>query len=129
MKKKNENENIERRKYIRMSKNFILSYNIKGKPSITHKVSQLKNISKGGICLITKQSYDPSTLLTIELRTPYLADVTQFEGTVLQSHEKISNIIYETRLQFNELSPQAEFLLQKLEEFFKQEKGEAKDNE
>ena len=46
------------------------------------------------------------TKLIVELKTPYLVDITHLEGTVLESHEKIPNIIYETRLQFENLSSQ-----------------------
>ncbi len=109
----------ERRKYLRIKKNFILSYYTKSEPSVRYKVSQMKNISKGGMCFITSQKYAPETMLIVELRTPYFADITYLEGIVLESHEKIPGIIYETRLRFENLSPQATFLLDKLEEFFK----------
>ena len=59
----------------------------------------------------------------VEIRTPYIADITRLEGKVLESHEKLKDIIYETRLQFENLTPQNEILLNKLEEFFIKEKG------
>jgi len=124
---KNQPHQPERRRYIRIKKNFILSYYAKSEPAVRYKVSQMKNIGKGGMCFITSQKYLPDTPLIIELRTPYLADVTQLEGIVLESHEKIPDIIYETRLRFDNLSPQAIFLLDRLEEFFK--KGEHNNHE
>lgn len=112
-------EGKERRKYLRIKKTFILSYYTSTEPAVRYKVSQMKNIGKGGMCFITSQKYAPGTILIIELRTPYFADITILEGVVLESHEKLANIIYETRLSFQNLSPQAVFLLNKLEEFFK----------
>lgn len=117
---KNEDQkNEERRKHLRIKKNFIMSYYLEGEPSVRYKVTQLKNISKGGMCFITAQQYAKGTRLIVELRTPYLVDITRMEGTVLESHEKLSEIIYETRIQFGALTPPAEFLISKLEELFK----------
>ena len=124
MSKPNEKIPEERRKYVRIKKNFILSYSLKKSASIKYDITQLKNISQGGMCFITTQKYERGTQLTIDLRTPYFADVTIFEGAVLESHEKLKNIIYETRIQFEQLSPQSEFLLKKLEEFFLKEQAQ-----
>ncbi len=117
----------ERRQYLRVKKNFILTYYLETEPAVKYKVTQLKNISKGGMCFITSQKYAPMTKLIVELKTPYLVDITHLEGTVLESHEKIPNIIYETRLQFENLSSQAQFLIDKLEELFR--KGIGNSNE
>mgnify|MGYP001599594692 CR=1 len=117
--KNEEPKNEERRKHLRIKKNFIMSYYLEGEPSVRYKVTQLKNISKGGMCFITAQQYPKATRMIIELRTPYLVDITRIEGAVLESHEKLSEIIYETRIQFESLTPQAEFLISKLEELFK----------
>ncbi|OGX26055.1 MAG: hypothetical protein A2787_00290 [Omnitrophica WOR_2 bacterium RIFCSPHIGHO2_01_FULL_48_9] len=117
----------ERRQYLRIKKNFILSYYLSTEPAVKYKVTQLKNISQGGICFITPQKYDSGTKLIIELKTPYLVDITHLEGAVLESHEKLPNIIYETRLKFENLSAQALFLIEKLEELFR--KGIGNHNE
>lgn len=117
--KNEEQKNQERRKHLRIKKNFILSYYLEGEPSVRYKVTQLKNISKGGMCFITEQKYPVGTKIIVELRTPYLVDITRMDGKVLESHEKLPEIIYETRIKFEPLTPQAEFLISKLEELFK----------
>src|SRR3989338_7488376 len=122
-KKKDQPQPEERRKYIRIKKNFIMTYFLKDQPAVKHEASQLKNISKGGLCFITAQKYEPQMRVIVEIRTPYIADITRLEGKVLESHEKLKDIIYETRLQFENLTPQNEILLNKLEEFFIKEKG------
>ncbi len=115
----NYNENwAERRRHQRIEKNFILTYYEKTNPSIKIELTQLKNISKGGLCFITTKAFSPSTKLGLELRTPYLSDTTYLEGTVLESRPKIEGIIYETRLQFEQLNPQADFLISKMIEVF-----------
>lgn len=108
----------ERRKYKRIKKNFILSYFDKANPEQKLELTQLKNISLGGACFVTTKAFNPGTIIGIELKTPYLADTTYLEGAVIQSNERVKNIIYETRLQFSNISTEAEFLLKKMMEFF-----------
>ena len=71
------------------------------------------------MCFVTSSGYTPKVVLVIDLKTPYLADPTTLEGTVLGSKEMISNILYETRVSFSKLSPQAEFVIKKIIENFK----------
>jgi hypothetical protein len=99
---------------MRIEKHFIISYYEKDDPMIKHDISQIKNISLGGMCFVSAQSYAPSTKIGIDMRTPYLTDTVPMEGTVLESREKIRNMIYETRLVFDKLSEQAELIIKKL---------------
>lgn len=104
----------ERRRYLRIEKHFIISYYDKSDPKVKQDISQIKNISLGGMCFVTSQGYVPSTKIGIDMKTPYLADTVHMEGTVLESHEKIHHMIYETRLVFDQLSEQAEIIIEKL---------------
>ena len=117
----------DRRKYLRIKKHFILSFYDKKDPTVKHEVSQLKNISLGGSCFITIRPYESSTKLVLELKTPYLAGTIHLEGTVLESLEKVPDLLYETRLAFDALSPQAEFVLHKIVNYFQE--GSKKDHE
>ena len=115
----NENKmDQERRRSQRIRKHFILSYFEKDYPDRRYELTQLKNISHGGMCFITSQKFNPGVKLGIELKTPYVAETTYLEGVVLESHEKIRSMIYETRLKFEFLDPQGEFWVAKLIEFF-----------
>lgn len=116
--KSHKNVEHERRKDERICKNFILSYFEKSRPQEKYELTQLKNIGKGGMCFVTSRKFEPGTQINIELHTPYLAETTYLEGVVRESHEKAKDLLYETRLQFECLDPQAEFLLAKLIEFF-----------
>jgi hypothetical protein len=108
----------ERRKHERIKKSFILSYYDIATPNHKVEITQLKNISLGGMCFVTTKGFEPETKLGVELKTPYLAGTTHLEGTVMQSHEKMKGTIYETRLQFGSLDTEAKLLLEKLTRFF-----------
>jgi len=110
--------NEERRQYERIKKSFILSYYDLANPERKFEITQLKNISYGGMCFITSKNYESSTKLGVELKTPYLAGTTHLEGAVLGSNEKMKDAIYETRLQFGPLEAEAKVLLGKLIKLF-----------
>ncbi len=114
----------ERRRYHRIQKNFILTYYDMANPDHRFEATQLKNISLGGMCLITSKGFPAHTVLAIELKTPFLLELTHLEGLVLESHEKVKDIIYETRLEFKNLSLDAEYLLNKLVEHFEKKEQE-----
>ena len=117
-------DNKERRRYIRIEKHFIISYYEKNDPHLKHNISQLKNISMGGMCFVSDQKFARGIQLGIQVKTPYLADMINIEGTVLEPHEKVPGMIYETRLSFDALSAEAEFVLKKIVETFSKVKEE-----
>jgi len=86
-----------------------------------YDASQLKNISLGGMCFVTSKAFSVGARLGIELKTPFMAELTHLEGVVRGSTEKLKNIIYETRLQFENLTPQAQFVIGKLIQYFEKE--------
>ncbi len=117
----------ERRRYKRIKKNFILTYFDKKNPEQRFELTQLKNIGRGGMCFITSRKFEPSTVIGVELKTPYLSEITHLEGVILGSEEKVTGVIFETRLEFKALTSQAEIMLDQLIDFFIS--GEKKYNE
>ena len=117
---RNEEIRRERRQYHRIKRHFIISYYDKEIPRVKHEMSQLKNISLGGTCFVASKYFKPGTKLTLEMKTPYLAGMVHLDGTVLDSQERLANILYETRLTFDPLTEQAEFVLKKIVEHFKE---------
>ena len=105
----------ERRKFKRIKKHFILTYYAKNDPTKRFDVTQLQNISRGGMCFLSTIEYPFNTQLAVELKTPYVADVVNLEGVVLEIRVKVPNMIFKTRLTFKELSPIAGNVLDKLE--------------
>lgn len=104
----------ERRKHERINKSYVLRYFLRENPAEKFEITQLKNISMGGMCFVTTEAYPPNSTLGIELKTPYVSETTYLEGRVLQSHEKAGSMLYQTRVEFYELNDHAKLLLSKI---------------
>ena len=115
-----DNPSNERRKYLRIYRNFIMSYHEKGKSMIKHNVSQVNNVSKGGLGFASTHPLKQGVVVTIDLKAPFIADPIRLEGVVLGCKEKIPELIYEVRLQFQEISQQALTALEKIEDYSKE---------
>ena len=109
----------ERRKHLRVYRNFIMSYHEKGKPVIRHHVSQVNNVSKGGVSFSSTHPLEQGAVITIDLKTPFIADSIILDGVVLECKEKVPDLIYEVRLQFQQTSPQVLTVLDKIESYGK----------
>jgi hypothetical protein len=107
----------ERRKHVRIYRNFIMTYHEKGKSSAKHKVSQVKNVSKGGMSFTSTHPLDQGTVVLIDLKVPFVAHPIHLEGIVLECQEKISEMIYHVRLQFHEISAHVLTVLEKIESY------------
>ena len=114
------NPSNERRKHLRIYRNFIMSYHEKGKSMIKHNVSQVNNVSKGGLGFASTHPLKQGAVVTIDLKAPFIADPIRLEGVVLECKEKIPELIYEVRLQFQEISQQASAALEKIEDYSKE---------
>ena len=108
-----------RRKHVRIYRNYILSYHLKGKGNVKYEMSQVNNISKGGINFTVTAPFDKGSDLVIEMKTPFLDDHVTLQGTVLESRQKVQGLLYEVRIQFHDLAPQAEEILAKIEQYSK----------
>ncbi len=111
----------DRRKYVRIYRHFILTYYPVSAPSSQKEVSQINNISQGGMNFSVTEPLEIGTQLGIELKTPFLADSIYLQGEVLECREKISKLIYEIRLQFKDISAQAKEVLAKVEQYANKE--------
>lgn len=114
----NEPDFKEKRAFKRIEKHFILTYYDTKNPEQKFSATQLKNISRGGMSLVTDKAFKPGTILEIEIKSAFFASITHMHGKVLESHEHAKDIIYETRLQFINLSTQAEAVIKTAIEFF-----------
>lgn len=106
-----------RRKHVRIYRHFILTYFPVSNPTQQHEVSQINNISQGGVSFAVTKPVEAATVLGIDLKTPFLSEGVYLQGEVLECREKISNLIYEVRLQFKDLSAQAQETLVKIEQY------------
>jgi hypothetical protein len=113
------NSSNERRKYLRIYRNFIMSYHEKGKSIVKHHVSQVNNVSKGGLSFSSTYPLKEGIVVIIDLKPLFIADSIRLEGVVLECREKIPDIIYEVRLQFQEIPEPVLMVLQKIESYDK----------
>ncbi len=96
----------ERRKHLRIDRNFVVSYRIYGDPN-NIDVSQTKNFSEGGMLLTTNRLFDDGTILAIEIRLPLVSQSIRVLGKILETKEIAHNLIYETRLVFTYMDDQS----------------------
>lgn len=105
---------MERRKCSRIAKPYIISFYDKHDPEKKHDLTQIKNIGWGGMCFSSSKPYKPGTSLSIESQTSYLDDPVHLEGVVIESCEKVPDLLYVQHLAFHKLNSQAEFVLKKI---------------
>ncbi len=111
----------DRRQHPRIYRNFILSYWLTDNAKEKFEVSQLNNISQGGVSFIATAPIVENSKVSIELSTPFLTDKILLEGSVLQSIVKIEGLIYEIRVQFEQPSQSALEILKKIETYAQQQ--------
>ena len=110
----------ERRRHPRIEKHFILTvYDIDNK-NADHCVSQLKNISRGGFCFSSSFAINVGTRLQTMIKTPYMGQTINIVTRVVDSKEKVPNVIYDIHVQIEEATPEAQEILQKIEKSFMQ---------
>lgn len=111
------NPGSERRKHVRVDRNFILTYHDKNSPYVKNEITQLRNISRGGLCFVSTRTFPVSLELIIEMRTPFTTGTVSIEGVVLESRERIKNMIYDVRLEFKNVQPAVMEILEKIEQY------------
>jgi hypothetical protein len=110
-------EGKERRQFIRIKKNYIIRFCAKSNPALKFEVSQVENVSKGGLCFTSTIKFNEGDDLAIELRTPYVTDIIYLEGNILHIQETIKGLLYSNRLKFHDISPEAAIVLEKIEKY------------
>jgi hypothetical protein len=112
----------EQRRFPRMEKQFVLSYYDLQNPDDTNGVSTLKNISKGGLSFCATHKLVKGSVVGVQLRTPFHPVPVHFEGLVVGVTETRAKRIYFIRLQFQELSDEANAVVDKAFELLKDRK-------
>jgi len=110
----------ERRKHPRVEKHFIITFYDLDKKDADHCISQLKNISYGGLCFSSSFPLALGTKLQTMIKTPYMGQAVNVVTRVVDSKEKVPNVIYDIRVKLEEATPEAEEILKKIEKNFLQ---------
>jgi hypothetical protein len=113
----------ERRKHTRVPRSLVVSYAVSGEAEEKRDITQVKNISQGGMLFTTNRMFLPKTLLSIKVRFPSKSDWAEITGEVIESKEVIRDLVYGTRVHFVTISPEDKQTIGKLVEQFKQERG------
>jgi len=100
---KNNYSGPERRKHYRTDANFVVSYRLVQQPD-NYDLSRSKNVSQGGMLITTNRKFDKGTLLALTIRFPFVNAKIEIVGEVVDSRMIVTNLIYETRLRFLNLS-------------------------
>ncbi len=100
----------ERREHRRIKASFVVSY----RPLEEHEyadLSQTKNFSQGGMLLTTNVKFSANTFLKMYIRVPNVREKINLIGRVVDSKEVVKNLIYETRIGFQDLDEKIASLL------------------
>ncbi|MFC1514461.1 PilZ domain-containing protein [Candidatus Omnitrophota bacterium] len=100
----------ERRRHKRVKVSFVVSYRPLEKDEDAD-LSQTKNFCQGGMLLTTNKKFDKGTLLKIYIRVPLVKGKIYLIGQVLDSKVIVKNLIYETRIAFQNLEDEIERVL------------------
>lgn len=93
----------DKRRFPRIKGRFIIRYRIHGHEEI-EDVAQAKDFSFGGILFTTSKEFPPGTLLDTEVQLPVSNAKLDLIGKVLSSKEIVKGSIYETRIEFIDVS-------------------------
>jgi len=91
---------LERRRFVRINANFVVSY-IDVTPEVSKSnITQTKNIGLGGILVTTDRKIKAGTILKIKLMIPTAPTYVEVKVEVVGCKEKVKDLIYEIRGRF-----------------------------
>jgi len=105
----------ERRKFLRISATFVVSYYIY--PSEAKKIDMTltHNISLGGICFSADRDFAMGTILNVSLKLPKIDRLIVFLGKVVYiNNQKDRPSLYDIGLKFVEAEEQDLFILENI---------------
>lgn len=96
----------EKRRWTRYKKQYVVKYALSDKAQVLYDVSQLFDISKGGMKFFSYENYAPGTRMILFMRFPFLYPTqTIVEGEVVGSQEVLLGKTYKIRVKFINISP------------------------
>ena len=116
---KNMAERQERRKSKRLRIHFVIAYRAH-EAGAKYDLSQIKDISKGGLHFTTSRQYSSGAVLSIELRTPISRDRIKLLGKVVASEVLMDGLIYDTRVTYIDMDKDTEVLIEKIIQYLSQ---------
>ena len=105
---------FERRKFKRISKNYVISYTPVKSEKLKFDISQIRNLSEGGLLFTADKMFQKGVVLKLKLRLPHLSDYVVLKVQVINSKELAKNLMYETRVSFTEIDQKVKESIRKL---------------
>ncbi len=91
---------FERRRFIRIHANFVVSYFDVTAYEAKSDITQTRNISAGGILFTTDKKFPSGTVLKLKLRLPGAPDYIDLKVRVVDSKQRVKGMLYDTRVKF-----------------------------
>ncbi|NQT75920.1 MAG: PilZ domain-containing protein [Candidatus Omnitrophica bacterium] len=108
---------FERREFIRISGNFVVSYSDVTTREAKSDITQTKNISAGGIFLTTDRKFPVGTVLRVKLRLPDTPDYIDIKVKVMGSHQRVKGVLYDTRVKFIRIRDEDRVFIRKMVDY------------
>lgn len=104
-----------RRLSTRMNKKFLVNVRKKDEPGLLMAISEIHNISQGGLSFVSQDPINSAEKLILEIQAPMLPKPIIVEGTVLESIVKAHAGNYHIRLKYDRLDDEVMLVLRRLE--------------
>jgi hypothetical protein len=91
---------FERRKFKRISRNYVISYVPIKSEDLKYDLSQTKNLSEGGLLFISDRKFEKDIILKIKLRLPQFTDYVIVQAQVIDSIQVGTGTMCKTRVKF-----------------------------
>ncbi len=89
----------ERRRHPRIDSKIVVSYH-REKEDDNYDLTQTKNLSQGGMLLVTNRKFEKGAELGMTILFPFLDGKAYVLGEVVDSKEVVKNMLCNTRLKF-----------------------------
>ncbi len=109
-----DNVRFERRRFKRISGNYIVSYAPMKSEELKFDISQTKNISEDGMLFISDRKFEKDVVLKMKLRLPEFSDYVIVQTQVIDSIQRVKGVMYETRARFIEAEKKVRESIRKL---------------
>ncbi len=108
---------FERRQFIRISGNFVVSYIDVTTKEAKSDITQTRNISAGGILFTTDKKFPAGAMLRVKLKLPDTPDYIDIKVRVVGSHQLVKGILYDTRVKFIRIREEDRAFIRKMVDY------------
>ena len=91
---------MDKRKHKRVNASFSFCYRAYRRLNISGGISKIKNISAGGVQLVTSHELNANNILELTFRTPSSRKKITIMGKVLECKKNKKDQLYESRISF-----------------------------